>query len=519
VEANANVPDENALILPIKRLVETARSTSILAPGVEMEFASFIRCHLRALGGESVPPEFDANTIDVMGWLELPAEDAPCVAVTSLIDGHVPARVVTEDAFLPGRMRRDLGIHDDASRMARDIYVLTSAAAWRKGGLRVLVPRRDSRGEATRPSRILLAGLTGRELAVRWMRLVEPNADRFALPAQSTLEPLRGPQVLLPSQIAEMLPYQRPESLRVSSFRDYLANPRLFFFKHVLKLRSHRDDVRELGPGAVGSLVHELLAAFGRDPLVGDLIDAEAIYAVLIRELDALWKVRFGDLTTAAVQFQKESVAMSLRMFADAQAEQRQLGWRIVWCEGGESDEVSPTATLTKAPDGTVLTVRGRCDRIDFRDSAEPGHARWRVIDYKTSQKPADLRKAHRGPGAEAPWKDLQMPLYHLLFPSFVADFGLVGWSDTDVVDLCYFSIPEDHAACGVSEPCPVEWIDGSEGEKSALAEAKRIALRVWDGQFDEPGRLSDYDDPELRALCGCFNLSDDSESSEEDDE
>ena len=99
------------------------------------------------------------GAIELLGWLELPLDDAPALIVTSFHERFVP-QSVTSDLFLPNALREKLGIDDNARRYARDAYALSTLIQSREH-VRLIVARRNVDGDPELPSRLLLAEVYG----------------------------------------------------------------------------------------------------------------------------------------------------------------------------------------------------------------------------------------------------------------------------------------------------------------------------------------------------------------------
>ncbi len=124
-----------------------------IAPRVEAVEA--LRLVLRELDGALVPAPTMPGAIELLGWLELPLDDAPALVVTGLCDGIVPASI-NANLFLPNELRLCLGIEDNDRRYARDAYALSLLAASRKD-LKLISGRRSAEGDPLLPSRLLFA--------------------------------------------------------------------------------------------------------------------------------------------------------------------------------------------------------------------------------------------------------------------------------------------------------------------------------------------------------------------------
>src|SRR5262249_28289864 len=81
-----------------------------LQPVVDARQAS--RILLAGLAGPGIPPPADPTAIELMGWLDLPLDDAPATIVTTFNEGLVPS-ATTADAFLPNGLRQALGLLDN----------------------------------------------------------------------------------------------------------------------------------------------------------------------------------------------------------------------------------------------------------------------------------------------------------------------------------------------------------------------------------------------------------------------
>ena len=67
---------------------------------------------LSQIEGESIPPPADAAAIELLGWLELPWDDASALIITGLNEGIVP-KSRRGDMFLPDALRRRLHLEDN----------------------------------------------------------------------------------------------------------------------------------------------------------------------------------------------------------------------------------------------------------------------------------------------------------------------------------------------------------------------------------------------------------------------
>lgn len=440
-----------------------------LAPAVTA--AEAIRLTLEELSAAAIPPPVDAAAVELLGWLELPLDDAPALIVTTFNEGHVPASSAA-DQFLPNRLRRHLGIDENDRRYARDAYALSVLLASRRD-LTLIVARRDTEGNPLRPSRLLFAAEPD-TIAARVRAFFQPEGC-------SPRRPLAGPLAATRDESGFAIPRPEPlprplERMNVTAFRTYLACPYRFYLRHVLKLEPRDDEAEELDALLFGSLIHDVLKWFGESEL-RDSTDAAEIRHFLHDSLDRCAAAQFGRTRGAAVSVQMQQLRARLEAFAAWQADWAGKGWRIA------HTEVSPPDGSVRLPvdDGRSLLLTGRIDRIDH--FAEDG--RWAIFDYKSGESIGSPEKAHRIDGR---WIDLQLPLYRHL----AAPLGVNGQ-----VQLGYIVLPKDTSAvtCHLAD-----WTSAD------LQEADRLALEVarciLDEQFWPPADVPPRGFPEFAAIC-----------------
>ncbi|HEX7449581.1 MAG TPA: PD-(D/E)XK nuclease family protein [Pirellulales bacterium] len=447
--------------------------------------ADAIRLLLRQIESEPIPPVPDQAAIEILGWLELPLDDAPALVVTGFNDGFVPS-FINADPFLPNALRRQLGLLDNDRRYARDAYGLAVLLGSRQR-LTLIAGRRSAQGDPLTPSRLAFA-CPREDIARRVLRYFgrevtpdRPTAVPHGLPAGARKSGFAPPKPKPPEKpIREM---------RVTQFRDYLACPYRFYLRHVLMLHSLDDLAEELEPSAFGSLAHDVLREFGADPDTSLLTDVEAICQRLDADLQRLVRERFGRHRLPAVDLQVEHLRLRLGAFARWQADWAARGWRIVKTEIEVQGEQASLLV-----DGKPMFLKARLDRID-RNDFDGRHV---IFDYKTSDSGEPPEKTHRVNGE---WVDLQLPLYrHLASALGIGDSPALG----------YIVLPKDlkkitgHLA---------EW--GQDELDSADAIAKEVVRDIWSQKFlpmkQPPPKFTE----EFAAIC----LDEQFGASTEDDE
>ncbi|MCP4190236.1 MAG: hypothetical protein GY768_06380 [Planctomycetaceae bacterium] len=357
-----------------------------------------------SMEASQLPAPIDRKAIEMLGWLELPLDDAPVLMVTGMNEGNVPTSS-NGDLFLPNSLRAELGLNDNLRRYARDAYALT-VLSHSRSELCLILGRRDWQGDPLSPSRLLFATDTDTIVsrALRFFAEVEQDLDLIAVSPNRVEREHHQFFVPVPNSSSPV------ESVRVTDFRAYLACPYRFYLERILKLRSSVDGLRELDGAAFGKVLHEVLDRFGSGAKK-DSQSKDVIAEDLMQQLAAVSAEMFGSHPSTAVQVQMVQMRQRLEAFAERQAEWRAQGWQICMTE----DDVQ----TTWGPLGDGIQLRGRIDRIDQNERT----GEWVVLDYKSGDQGDTPRKTHLGKKKGVAvivedWIDLQLPLYRHLAPS-----------------------------------------------------------------------------------------------------
>ena len=438
---------------------------------------------LRRARGTRLPDrvaEGAAATVELLGWLELPLDEAPALIVTGFNEGRIPASVHGHP-FLPDGARKRLGLPHDEDRVARDVYACTVLLSTRREAV-FISGRRTLEGDPLAPSRLAFH-VPEREIAAR-VRCFLP--DEEARIEAAVISEGTGRAVLRPV-LAPDGPRDAPESMSVSSFRDYLQSPYGYYLRHVLRLDTLDDRARELDPRLFGILAHQVLQAFGESDLAHSA-EAEPIARFLADEVERELAARCGPAPQPAVRLQAEQLKYRLGLFATRQAERRRRGWRIEHVEWQP-----PEGSVDFEVDGTPVAIRGQIDRIDLHP--ERG---WAIIDYKTGEQTRAPEDAHRHMGH---WIDLQLPLYRLLARP-------LGMESAPRLGYGTLGKDEKHVAFAFAD----NW---NEADLEAAYERARDVVRaVRRGEFEGPDLRTPYE-PILRALHGVGLIADESGAGE----
>ncbi len=404
-------------------IMRECAATAALFP--ELASAEWWELALRMFGETRRTEEKSAGALELQGWLELPWEDAPHLVVAGLNDGIVP-EAVDGDAFLPESLRERLGLKTNATRFARDAYLLHVLIASRSGGrgrTDLLFAKTSAAGDPLRPSRLLLR-CTDAELPARIAFLFRP--------AESIQPNLAW------TRAWKHTPRREPPPLRVpvTGLRSWLACPFRFYLQHVLKMEPVDPAKNELDARDFGTLCHTALEAMAREPALRDCVDEGVLREFVLAELDRAALARFGGDAALPLVIQLESARQRLGRMAAVQARERAGGW--------VTERVESTFSLLIAG----LEVRGKIDRIDRHEAS----GAYRVLDYKTSDAAVPPHQSHLRPrragdeelpewmhvsvdGRECVWADLQLPIY---LRSLAGELG-----DGAAVSCGYINLPK----------------------------------------------------------------------------
>lgn len=447
----------------------------------DLTVADLLRLVVESAREEKIPEPERPDAVEVAGWLEAAADDAPALIVTSVFEGSLPEGAGAEP-LLVDRVRQELGLPCRASRHARDQYTLHTVWMSRRqtGRIALLAPRRTAAGVPARPSRLLLAAHEGPALARRLLAVTsDPRSTSPVVKGGSGHTP--------PAPDSDLMRAFR--RFRVTGFSTYIASPLLFYFKHILGLGTQDDSAEELDAGMFGTAIHSVLQVFG-ERCLGKKDSPTA--SVIAREVNDIlgdhMSRRFGPHALPTVRAQHRALQARLEIFAERQAADFADGWQIAYVETRSALEVD--FPVAGAPSGVKL--RGKIDRIDrHRDGA------WRVMDYKSSARAKQPDEAHFAKRS-GEWRDLQLPLYMKLLPSV----GIPDLDAAEKLDLVYFNLPPKADDAGITTPFDLSRVE------DAWTKAEEIVAEVCSGRgCREVGEVYPDEDPAFLALCGLNGL------------
>jgi ATP-dependent helicase/nuclease subunit B len=420
------------------------------------------------------------RVVDVQGWLELFFEPGSHLVLCGMNEGKVPA-ASSSDPWLGENASRQLGLVGNAERAARDSFLYQAMTEARRDGGRVdvICAKTGAGGEALLPSRLLLAADRA-ELPARvkfLFREIEPPEAGLRWHADWAWQPRK---VAIPRRLA------------VTSLSTYLACPFRFYLKHAVGMQAPEPARIEWNARDFGTVAHDVLERWGRDPEARELNKAEALHAWLSAELERVVDAGFGKAPPLAVRIQTEALLQRFAWFARVQACSRAEGWELVDVEHKFELPFSDSVLVAKI------------DRIDRH--RETGVLR--VIDYKTGKVksveaqhrrkvsasttlPAHIDRAcavihsgsERGKPVDFRWINLQLPLYALAMAA-------VDPQAAPPVP-CYFTLGATEADVAIEE-----WTGFSAADlEAAQACAGWIVGKIASGEFWPPAERVDYDD------------------------
>lgn len=451
--------------------------------------AEAIRYVLSDVESQSSTSQPKPDEIELLGWLDLPLDDASVLIVTSFHERFVP-QSITSDLFLPNTLREQLGIDDNRRRYARDAYALSSIIRSR-GDVRLIVARRNVDGDPELPSRLLLAE-DNETIVKRCLRFFgeesppDPVFDKIMQesskgssqsdatePAQTNPQPTDQQTGFTPPH-PDTLAHEPIERLTPTAFRNYIACPYRFFLRHVLGIETVSEDITQMDGRGFGNLAHNVLEAFGRQIGLRDCSDASVIYDYLSNELNQQATKQFGNSPPPAVRIQIESLRLRLEVFSRHQADRVAEGWRTAFVE----------EKVTIDFPNAAIPIRGMVDRIDVNENGD-----WAVFDYKTGDEGKNPEAAHRI-NRKTEWIDLQLPIYQHLAHHLIAQPDAPKFSGR--MELGYILLPSDLKSVGFAK---AEWTESDlqTADDRTLEIIQQIQAKIFWPPADPPPKYSDW--------------------------
>lgn len=434
------------------------------------------------------PPKPEPS-MDLSGWLELLWDDNPYLVFVHLNEGKVPESHAG-DAYLPDTLRSRMGLTDNQNRFSRDAYILRFILEQRRaqGQTTWIVGKQDNDGNGLKPSRLLFL-CEDTILPKRVTESVVNATQPQRMPPRSRLWKLNP----------GLLTLKEKNTISVTEFRQYLACPFRYFLRYHLKMEAIEDPKGELDPRAFGNITHDVLYEIQSTPEYRILSSCAELQNLVILLLDKVMHRKYGKNLSLPLMLQREILIGRLNAACDSIAKARRSGWHAdsaEWKFHIDHPEIQVGG----------WELLGVIDLIEKQESSN----RYRITDYKTSEKSISPDKAHLQKltarnsniddipeyaicsykSASHRWKDLQLPLYHWVVRQTLGCDA----------DIGYFQLPK-----ALNETGRQSWEDFDAGlEKSALQCAEGIVDEIRAGIFWPPGKasgkggLEDWLDPDF---------------------
>lgn len=323
------------------------------------------------------------------GRLELLWSPADIALIGGVSETLFPDSLLS-DPFLPDGLRTALGMRDDATRAARDAYILdTLCKRYPPNRVCLICADTNPDGNALRPSRLLFR-CTHEERRDRVRKLFIDSPE-----SRPTPPPVSG--LRLRAKPEAWRKWQLLTRFSASAVAAFLRSPADYFLHFVLGLREPlgRPD-GDLPPTVFGNLVHSILRCL-----------KTAADDDLLRSLEAccdrVLSKAYGPVPTVASLALARDIERRLRGAATWEQTSREEGWRVA-----ETEYRMEASILV---DGTPVTLVGRADRIDRHPDG-----RWRIVDYKTTLRAKKADNMHYRINGETPdtpdWIGFQVPIY-----------------------------------------------------------------------------------------------------------
>lgn len=388
------------------------------------------------IDADSKPASIDA--VEAIGWLELWLDPSDHAVILGAHERSLPS-MTRSHPWLHDSLCERLGLASRDQRRARDIYLITSLVS-SKSSVKIILGITDSAGEPVLPSPLLFHTDENTAVANAHMALDQhPNISLF--------EHRLRPGDTCHFDTTYPTHFTLPDSIPITSFRTYIRSPHEFFVRYVLRLSETPAVHPEMDSAAFGTFVHRVLQSFGNSDVRHSSSENE-IREYLIEALAVATRAQFGSNPRSSVRLQLRSAHHILMLFAAWQAQWRDSGWMVCDTEYRESH-----AHLRAG--NTEVTLSGTIDRVDIHETT----GQISIIDYKTSEKPASVERAHRNADG---WIDLQLPLYrHLLDTTH---------RSTIAPNMMYVNLSEAHAT---ELPSVAQW------DQSQLEEADTVAVAL----------------------------------------
>jgi ATP-dependent helicase/nuclease subunit B len=407
------------------------------------------------------PVDLHGEGLEVIGWLELPLNDATNVAISGANEGLLPKKsAISTDSFLPDSLRRRLGLPNDTSQLERDAFILKQVCNSRDSVL-ITAHTRSLNDTPRLPSRLIVQG-SASQAAQRYLEffsLSENSEHTLSIPNGTIFDAsnLLQWQTPLPEEGAVFL---RP--LSASSLKLYQQCPYRFYLRYILNLRGFTDSFIELSPQIYGNLIHSIHYEAGKKELSGD-VSPESLETLFTETGETISEAQFLPYPTVATKVQLVHLADSILAMAKTFNTFRLQGWKP-WAV-----ELKITSLIENIPFLAVI------DRVEYHQQTKS----FRIIDVKTGYTGGGSLSKHSSlKKRDGSWKDIQLPMYAVLLRDFLKEQNV----EVQNIESCYLTFSSN------SHPIIINFSD--EELDDALSFILTIAKKARYGPYMPPSTL-----------------------------
>lgn len=324
--------------------------------------------------------------LQVMGVLETRCLDFDHVLMLSVNEGKLPQKA-TDASFIPFLIRKRYGLTTYVHKVA--VYAYYFFRLLQRCQTVTLCYNASTAGtERGEMSRFMRSMLIDEQLAshISYVHLnAVPRPTAFA-----SLEPVPDPQ------------RQEPIFTRISptALNDYIACPRSFYYKHLLKLKTPQTSDNIVDQRDLGTLFHRTMETLymhllGKDgmlitPDTINLFLKEGGNAAILGEVKKAFADKKIDYTSLAETVAFKFAKLLLRYEAHTKDAQRMAAQAFSMVAAELDVKCHVNVPFGDKGKMVAFEVGGQIDRLD-KATLPDGNTCLRIIDYKTGGSPCDI--------------------------------------------------------------------------------------------------------------------------------
>jgi len=304
----------------------------------------------------------------ILGLFEARLQNFDTVLIGGLNEGSLPG-AAQSSPFMSRQMKAALGLPPPEQRIGFTAHDISQNLAQKRVILSRALRLDNAPSVASRWLQRLLTVAGGTSAANMRARgsyyLQAARALDYALPQPFAPRPCPKPPLAL-----------RPKNFRITEIETLRRDPYAIYARRILRLEPLEPLIRDANNAERGSLIHNILAAFGQFYPTQNI---EPIQDQAAKQLEAIAAAEFAKLqlpADIAVLWWPRVLALIPNIIAREAA----LSPRRRYCE------IAAAATAIGA---SGCTLHGRADRIDIlAEAAESGGRAAEIVDFKTGSNP-----------------------------------------------------------------------------------------------------------------------------------